>query len=76
MAKLPRGLSGWEVVRALGRLGFTTARQTGSHVNLRRSTPEGDIPVTVPLHRSLKVGTLRAILRQAQVDVGELLKAL
>jgi predicted RNA binding protein YcfA (HicA-like mRNA interferase family) len=76
MSKLPRGISGQQAVRALTRLGFELVRQTGSHVNLRKPLPQGDIPVTVPLHPFLKVGTLRAILRQSRVGLDDFLKAL
>ena len=76
MPKLPRGLSGQQVVQVLGRLGFVFVRQSGSHVNMKKVTPTGEIPVTVPQHRSLKPGLLGAILRQAQVGVGELLENL
>ena len=70
--KLPRDLSGSAVVKALERRGFTVARQTGSHVRL----VQGDRRVTVPLHRSLAVGTLQSILRQADVTIEALLDSL
>jgi predicted RNA binding protein YcfA (HicA-like mRNA interferase family) len=47
----------------LQRLGFDKARQSGSHVVMRR---EGKGCV-VPLHTELKVGTLAGLLRQAEV---------
>ena len=59
MPKLPR-VSGAETVKALVRLGFTQARQKGSHVVLRR----GSVGCVVPLHSELKVGTLASVLRQ------------
>ena len=71
MPKLPR-VSGAEAVKALGRLGFTQARQKGSHVVLRR----GSAGCVVPLHAELKVGTLASVLRQAQVTPEEFLGAL
>lgn len=75
MPKLQR-VSGAEAVRALERLGFTQVRQRGSHVVLRRWTPEGDIGCTVPLHRELAVGTLRGILQQAKVTPQEFMENL
>jgi predicted RNA binding protein YcfA (HicA-like mRNA interferase family) len=66
MPKLPR-ISGREAVRALERLGFAHTRQRGSHVVMRKATPEGDVGCVVPLHDELAVGTLRGILRQARV---------
>lgn len=70
--KLPRDLSGEEVVRALRRLGFIVRRQVGSHIRLVR----GEARVTVPAHGALVPGTLKSILRQAGVSVEELLAAL
>ena len=70
--RLPRDLSGAAVVKALERRGFTVARQSGSHVRL---TKEGK-RVTVPLHRSLTVGTLQSILRQAGITIEALLDSL
>lgn len=41
-------------------------KQTGSHVKLRRTGPsEERQTLHIPLHRELKPGTLRAIVRQA-----------
>ena len=71
MPKLPR-VSGNEAVKVLERLGFTRARQKGSHVVLRR----GSVGCVVPLHPELKVGTLASVLRQAQVTPEEFLGAL
>ena len=56
-----------EAMRALERLGFSIIRQSGSHVRLGC----GDRRVTVPMHRSLVVGTLQSILRQAGVSLDD-----
>ena len=59
--KLPRDVSGADLAKRLGRLGYEVTRQTGSH--LRLSTKEcGQHHVTIPNHDSLKVGTLAGIL--------------
>lgn len=68
MPKLPR-ISSREAIRALERLGFEQVRQTGSHVVLKRKTPDGEIGCVVPVHRELKIGTLSGILKQAQVTL-------
>ncbi|MCZ6491332.1 MAG: type II toxin-antitoxin system HicA family toxin [Acidobacteria bacterium] len=70
MPKLPR-VSGQLAVRALERLGFIQVRQSGSHVVLKRQTPEGDVGCVVPLHRELAVGTLRGILKKAKISTEE-----
>ena len=71
MPKLPR-VSGAEAVRALERLGFTVARQRGSHIVLRR----GSSGCVVPNHRELKTGTLAGVLKQAGVSAEEFIGAL
>jgi len=74
MPKLKR-LSGEEVIRTCLLLGFEQVGQRGSHVKLRRLSPDGSRQtLTIPLHTELDPGTLRAIYRQAlrYVPEGEL----
>lgn len=60
MSKLPR-VSGREVVKALGKAGYTFDRQRGSHIILRQPlTPFRRI--VVPGHKEIAAGTLRAII--------------
>jgi len=75
MPRLNR-VSGEEAIRALEKLGFVRIRQRGSHVVLRRETSEGVIGCVVPLHKELAIGTLRGILRQAQVSPDEFIDQL
>jgi predicted RNA binding protein YcfA (HicA-like mRNA interferase family) len=75
MAKLRR-VSGEETIHALERLGFVQTRQRGSHVVLKRQTPEGEVGCVVPLHKELAIGTLRGILKQAKVSPEEFMEKL
>jgi predicted RNA binding protein YcfA (HicA-like mRNA interferase family) len=59
--KLPRDLSGADLVKALARVGYRVTRQAGSHVRLTTDAPSQH-HVTVPAHDSLKIGTLAGIL--------------
>jgi predicted RNA binding protein YcfA (HicA-like mRNA interferase family) len=59
--KLPRDLSGAQLAKALARAGYSTTRQTGSHLRLTTASPS-EHHVTIPLHDPLRVGTLAAIL--------------
>ena len=59
--KLPRDLSGADLIRALGRVGYRVTRQTGSHARLTTDEP-AQHHVTVPMHDPLKIGTLAGIL--------------
>ena len=61
-------ISGQECISALAKVGYYTLRQRGSHVRL---VCEGRPPVTVPLHRTLDRGTLRAIIRAADMSPDE-----
>ena len=69
MSRLPR-VSGREVVRALGRVGYELDHQRGSHMVLRHAAPPHR-RLTVPEHREVAKGTLRAIIRQAGLTVEE-----
>ena len=67
--KLPRDLSGMDLARALGRVGYVVTRQTGSHVRLTLAT-EPQHHITIPAHQPLKAGTLAAILGAVAVRMG------
>lgn len=66
MTRLPRDVTGEELARALGKVGYEATRQTGSHIRLTTRIG-GEHHVTVPRHDPLRIGTLAAILN----DVGE-----
>ena len=68
--KLPAGLSGQDLRRALERDDFVFQRQKGSHMILRREDPCGRIVVPD------RPGTLRQILNQAAITVEKLIKLL
>lgn len=59
--KLPRNLTGAQLIRALAKLGYAATRQSGSHVRLSCEVPLQH-HITVPLHDPLRIGTLAAIL--------------
>lgn len=59
--KLPRDLSGSDLIRQLAKLGYTVTRQAGSHVRLT-TQERGEHHVTVPEHDQLRIGTLASIL--------------
>lgn len=61
-------ISGTACIAALAKLGYTVLRQKGSHVRLVCS---GRPAVTVPLHHELDRGTLRSIIRTAEISVEE-----
>jgi predicted RNA binding protein YcfA (HicA-like mRNA interferase family) len=73
MTKLPI-VSGRECVRALEKIGFSITHQKGSHINLRRDNPFAK--TVVPNHKELKKGTLKAILKDANLTVDEFIALL
>ena len=68
MAQLPV-VSGAAAVRAFERAGWRCDRQKGSHVILVKA---GHIAsLSIPQHRELAPGTLRALIRAAQMTVDD-----
>jgi len=68
MSKLPL-ISGKKCIKVLEQFGFVVYRQRGSHATLVRENPPNQ--TTVPLHKELDRGTLKAILRQSGIGVDE-----
>lgn len=56
-----------DVKRRLEAAGFREVSQRGSHVKFARQTEAGLRTAIVPRHREVAVGTLRSILRQADL---------
>ncbi|MGJ5675273.1 MAG: type II toxin-antitoxin system HicA family toxin [Nostochopsis sp.] len=73
MSKLPQ-ISGKECVKALEKVRFNFVRQRGNHMILCRDEPF--VLVVVPNHDELDKGTLRAIIRDANLSVDEFLTLL
>ena len=73
MTKLPK-ISGKKCIKVLSKAGFYFKRQSGSHIVLRRDDPYAQL--VVPNHKELDRGTLRAIIRQADLSVNEFIELL
>ena len=73
MSRLPV-IPGWKCVKTLEKIGFYVKRREGSQVILRRDEPF--CQVVVPQHHVLDKGTLRGILRQADVNIQDFLKVM
>ncbi len=69
MSKLPV-VSGKQLCKILGKIGYPIDHQTGSHIILRNENPPHR-RLTVPNHKEVAKGTLKAIVRQAGLTVGE-----
>jgi predicted RNA binding protein YcfA (HicA-like mRNA interferase family) len=73
VSRLP-SLSWQQVVGAIGRAGFLFDRQKGSHMVYYH--PDSNYTVVVPRHRIIKTGTLREILKEANLSREEFRKLL
>ncbi len=73
MPALPQ-LSGRETVRVFESLGWQVARQRGSHIILTQAGHMATL--SVPDHKEIAKGTLRSLIRAAELTVSEFLEAL
>ena len=74
MPRLPV-VSGMKLAKALAKIGYEVDHQTGSHMILRqKEAPHRRL--TVPRHKEIAKGTLRALIRQAGLTVEEFLELL
>lgn len=76
MSKKIPNVSGLQLVRVLEKSGFVKKRQKGSHVHLFRETDKRR--VTVPVHKgkNIPIGTLEAILKDANLNIEDFRKLL
>ena len=70
MGKLAN-ISGKEATKAFQKAGWQTAGQVGSHLVLIK--PGSRANLSVPQHKELSVGTLRALIRHSGLTVDEFL---
>ena len=68
-------MSGRDVLEALAKFGFVVVGRRGSYVRLKRKD-EKTLIVIVPDHKELARGTLKSILRQANLSREEFLEIL
>ncbi|PSJ74364.1 type II toxin-antitoxin system HicA family toxin [Sphingobacteriales bacterium UPWRP_1] len=63
-----KSLSGKEVCAILIQFGFAQVRQRGSHVIMQKQLNNTTITIPVPMHKTLKTGTLLSIIRQSGLN--------
>ncbi len=61
--KLPRSLSGKDLIKLLKVYGYSTTSQKGSHIKVTTQI-NGEHHLAIPNHDPIKIGTLNAIIRQ------------
>jgi predicted RNA binding protein YcfA (HicA-like mRNA interferase family) len=63
-----------DAVKAFEKIGFSQARQRGSHVSM---TKEGcSRPIVIPKHREIAIGTLSGNFRTAGISANEFIEIL
>ena len=67
-------ISGKEAAKAFQKAGWFVVGQVGSHLVL--SKPNIRVNLSIPQHKELSVGTLRALIRNAGMTVQEFLRLL
>ncbi|MCY3020882.1 MAG: type II toxin-antitoxin system HicA family toxin [Planctomycetota bacterium] len=67
-------IAGKEAVKAFQKVGWTVMGQVGSHVVMVK--PGVRVNLSIPQHRELSTGTLRALIRHSSLTVDEFLNLL
>ena len=68
--KLPRDITGEQILKKLEKIGYEKTKQTGSQMKLTKKFDIGEHHITIPNHNPIKVGTLNSIIK----DLSEHLK--
>jgi len=69
-------VTGPELVRALKKAGFIERRQKGSHLHMFRDSDKRRVTIPVHARRNIPIGTLKAILKDADVSTDQMLELL
>ncbi len=67
-------ISGKDAVKAFQRAGWEKIGQVGSHLVMSKSNIR--VNLSIPQHKELAPGTLRALIRNAEITVDEFLELL
>ncbi len=67
-------ISGKDAVKVFQKLGWQAIGQVGSHVVMVKHGVR--VNLSIPQHKELSTGTLRALIRSADLTVDEFLKML
>jgi predicted RNA binding protein YcfA (HicA-like mRNA interferase family) len=69
----PPIVSGSDMVKAMSKIGYYVRDQKGSHIHLRHPFKK---PLTIPNHKEMARGTVKAILKDAEIPTEEFIKLL
>lgn len=73
MSKLPRKLSGRDLIKVFKRFGFVVVRQRGSHTFLQHRDGRR---LTIPVYDQVPINLLNWILAEAKISREEFLRML
>lgn len=62
MSRIPRDISGKKLIQLLKKYDYKVTRQAASHIRLVSLFQGVEHKITIPDHRSIKIGTLNGIL--------------
>ena len=68
--RIPRDIGSDKLIKLLDKFGYNITRQIGSHIRLTSSLKGNKHHITIPLQKSLKIGTLNNIIN----DIAEYLE--
>ncbi len=70
-----RKISGKDCIKILcNKFNFKISGKKGSHIKLSKETDKGKVGTVVPLHKELKIGTLKGILKLGKINIEEFSK--
>ena len=67
--KVPRNVSGKDLIKVLSKYGYSVVRQTGSHIRMSINIEDGVKSITIPNHTPIKLGTLMSILNDVALQL-------
>lgn len=59
---------------SLQQIWLQNCKAEGSHIILKKETEAGSVGTVVPMHKELKIGTLKGVLELAKIDEKEFAK--
>lgn len=67
-------ISGKDAVRVFQQLGWQKTGQVGSHVVMTKIGVRANL--SIPQHKELSIGTLRALIKNAELNIDEFINLL
>ena len=61
--RIPKDLSGKDLIKLLAKYGYEITNQRGSHIKIT-TLDNGEHHIAIPNHNPIKIGTLNGIIKQ------------